>query len=82
MIKPFGKQILVQPVIKSQIAVSDNVSLCEYGKVIDIGDDVQKIKVGDEIGFTVWGLNHIEINGIKYYFVLEDTNFILGTIHE
>ena len=79
-IKPFGNQILVKPVEKKQILVSDKASLCEYGEVIAIGEDVKKIKVGDMIGYTVWGINRLEINDNKHYFIPEDSRFILGTI--
>ncbi len=79
-IEPFGIQILVRPIEKKQILVSDRKPLCEYGVVIAVGDEVQKIKVGDTIGYTVWGLNHLEIDGTKHYFVPEDSRFILGRI--
>lgn len=79
-IEPFGNQILVKPVEKKQILVSDRKTLCEHGEVIAVGDEVKKIKVGDLIGYTVWGLNHLEIDGQKHYFVPEDARFILGRI--
>lgn len=79
-ITPFGTQILVQPIEKKQILVSDQGSLCEYGTVIAVGSKVEEIKVGDTIGFTVWGMNHLEINGQKYYFIKEDDDFLLGKL--
>ncbi len=79
-IKPFGNQILIEPIKKEQILVSDNNTLCEYGKVVAIGDEVEKIKVGDIIGHTVWGVNSLDINNERYYFIPEDARFILGTI--
>lgn len=75
--KPFGNQILVKPVAKPAVAVGDTGSFCEYGEVIDIGDKVEKIRVGDVIGHTVWGVNSLEIDGIKHYFIPEDERFIL-----
>lgn len=78
-IKPFGNQILIKPVEKKQIILSQSKNFCDYGVVTAIGDKVEKIKVGDTIGYTVWGLNHLEIDGIKHYFVPEDERFILGT---
>jgi len=79
-IKPFGNQILVKPVEKKQVLVSERQTLCEYGEVIAVGDGVQHIKVGDTIGYTVWGLNHLDLNDERHYFVPEDPRFILGTI--
>lgn len=80
MIKPFGNQILVEPVEQKQVLVSRQKSLCEYGKVLAVGSDVKHVKVGDTIGFTVWGLNSLEVEGKKHYFVQEDSQFLLGTI--
>lgn len=79
-IKPFGNQILIQPMQKKSVIVSQSKNFCDYGTVIAVGDDVKVIKVDDIIGYTVWGLNHLEIDGIKHYFVPEDPRFILGTI--
>ena len=79
-IKPFGNNILVKPIIKKQILVSDQPTLCEYGTVLETGEDVIKIKPGDIIGYTVFGLNSLEINGEKHWFIPETSEFILGTI--
>jgi len=79
-IKPFGDQILIEPITKKQTLISDQKSLCEYGEVIAIGDEVKKIKVGQKIGFLIWGLNSLELNGKKYYFCQETPEFILGVI--
>jgi len=79
-IKPFGNQILVKPMEKKQLLVSQQKNFCDYGTVIAVGDQVEKIKVDDIIGYTVWGMNSLEIDGIKHYFVPEDPRFILGTI--
>lgn len=79
-IKPFGQNILVKPTEKKQILVSDQGSLCEYGEVIAVGDDVQKVKVGETIGYLVWGISSLEIDGTKHYFVPETSEFILGTL--
>lgn len=85
-IEPFGNQILIEPIKKEQILVSDVGTLCEYGNVIAIGDQVEKIKVGDVIGYTVWGVNSLVIddgsaNGKKYYFIPEDQRFVLGKLN-
>ena len=80
IIEAFGDQILIEPISKKQILVGDTGTLCEYGKVVSVGPDVKSVKIGDTIGHTVWGVNHLEIDGKKYYFVREDTRFILGKI--
>lgn len=77
---PFGHNILVRPTVKKQILVSDSPSLCEYGEVIAVGDKVESIKVGQNIGYTVFGINSLEIDGEKHYFVPEVSEFVLGVI--
>lgn len=79
-IKPFGNQILVKPTVKKQVLISDSNTLCEYGEVFAIGDKVEQIKVGQIIGYLVWGINSLEIDNEKHYFVPETDEFILGTI--
>lgn len=78
-IKPFGRNLLIEPVEKKQVLVSDQGSLCEYGKVIAKGKDVLDIEVGDMVGFLVWGINSLEIDGKKHYLVLETDEFVLAT---
>lgn len=79
-IKPFGRQILVKPVEQENAIRADSGVYCEYGKVIAVGDDVKHVKVGDTIGYTPWGMNHLEIDGVRHYFIIEAVDFILGTI--
>lgn len=80
LIKPYGKNILVQPTVKSQVLVSDSGTLCEYGKVIAVGDEVTKVKVGDECGFLVWGVQRLEVEDNTFYFIPESSDFLLGFI--
>jgi len=82
MIKPFGNNILVSPIEKKQVLVNEQAPLCEYGKVDAVGDDVQFIKVGDIIGFTIWGVNSLQVEDEKYYFIPEDARFVLGVLGE
>ncbi len=95
-IKPFGNRILVKPVVKEQVLVSDDGTLNEYGEVVGVGADVGRhwhpifrflgikrgnaIKVGDKIGFSVFGIEKLVIDEDKYYFIQESPEFLLGTI--
>jgi len=79
---PFGNNMLIEPVEKRQVLVSDRKSLCEYGKVVAVGSEVKEIKVGDTVGYLVWGISSLEIDGVTHYFVPESSEFLLGTIHE
>jgi co-chaperonin GroES (HSP10) len=80
MIKPFGNNILVRPLERKQTLVADEAVLCSYGDVLAIGKEVKEIKVGDIIGFTVFGLNSLEIDNEKHFFIPETAEFLLGTI--
>lgn len=77
---PFGKRILIKPVEKQQVLVSDDGTLNEYGEVIAIGDEVQKIEVGDKVGFSVFGVEKLIIEEERFYFIREDDEFLLGKI--
>lgn len=82
MIKPFGDQILVKPIEQKTVILAEKKTLCEYGEVLAVGNQVKEIKVGDKIGFTLWGLNMLDIDGTRHYFVKEDSDYILGIIDE
>lgn len=70
----------MKPREKRQIVVGDRGNLCEYGDVIEVGKDVTSVKVGDCIGYTVFGINKLEIDNDIHYFVPETDEFLLGTI--
>lgn len=82
MIRPFGKNILIEPVARATVLVSDQGSLCEYGKVIAVGDEVTKIKEGEVVGFLVWGIQKLEVDEKTYYFLPETSEFILCFVEE
>lgn len=77
-IKPLGDNIVVKPAEKKQILVSDNKSLCLYGEVMFIGEEVTKVKVGDTIIYEMWGLKSPEIDGEKVHFISEKSPFLLA----
>lgn len=79
-IKPFGDFIQIEPIKKSQILVSDNEALCDYGTVVAIGDNVKNIKVGNVIGYEEWGTKNIIIGEVKNYFISESSYFLVCTI--
>lgn len=76
--KPFGNYILIKPVQRKQVLVSDSGMFCEYGEVLAIGEDCKKVNIGDILGFLVWGVQKLEVEGETHYFIPEDGNFILG----
>lgn len=81
-IKPYKTQILIKPIEKKQVLVSDSKTFCEYGEVVEVGSEVKDIKKGDKLGYTIWGLNHLDIDGERHYFVPDDSRFILGIIND
>ncbi len=78
--KPFGNNILIQPASKNKI-IGDTAKYYLYGEVLDVGNEVKNIQVGDQIGYTLWGLNKIvEADGTEHFFVQENADFILGVV--
>ncbi len=80
MIQPFGKNILIKPIVKKQVLVSQEELLTDTGEVIAVGDKVKDIKVGDTIAYLFWGTNSVDIGNEKFWLIPEDDNFILGKI--
>lgn len=73
-VKPFAKQILIQPIKKGGIL---GEVMCEYGKVLEIGDAVKDIKVGDTIGYERYGLKELKVENDDLVFISEDSDFLL-----
>lgn len=80
-IKPLFNQILVQPEEQKTILKAET-SFLMYGTVLAIGDQCTQVKVGDTVCYTLWGLNHIEIDGTKHYFVPELPEFLLAILEK
>ena len=81
-ILPYGRRILVKPVERKQILVSDDGTLNEYGVIVEVGGAVKHFKKGDKIGFSVFGIEKLVIDEEKYYFLLEDDEFLLAKIED
>ena len=79
MIKPLGKQVLIKPLIKEQVLIGDEIK-CDYGEILEIGDDCKNLKIGDIIGYEKWGLKELEYKEEMLYFILEDSDFLLCKI--
>ncbi len=80
--KPFGRRIQVSPEQSKGIIKTAETNIVEKAKVIAIGGDVGRIQVGDTILFTSFGVDSIDIGQERYYFLLEDDDFILATYVE
>lgn len=81
-IKPFGNRILIKPVSKAQVLMSETGELSEYGEVVAVGSEVKTIKVGQTVGFSVFGVEKLVIEDEKYYFLQEDADFLLAVIEK
>ncbi len=78
--KPFGRNILFQPQSREKI-IGDTSKYFLFGKVIAVGDEVKKVKVGDSIAYTQWALNKIVMpDKTEAYFCIENDDFILGIL--
>lgn len=78
MWQPYRNNILIEPTSKNKI-IGDTSTKYLYGKVLAIGSEVKDIKVGDTLGYTMWGTNKIVMaDGKEHYFLQDDSQFILG----
>ncbi len=79
-IKPLFNQLLIKPTAQEGVLISQEPSFLMHGEVLAVGPDCSQVKVGDIICYTLWGLNHIEIDKTKHYFVPEDKDFLLAIL--
>lgn len=77
---PYKTNILIEPEDKNKI-IGNTQTKYLYGKVLAVGSEVKDIKVGDTIGYTMWGINKIVMADEKeHYFLQENPEFILGIL--
>lgn len=76
----YANNILIKPFEKNKI-IGDTSKYYLYGQVLSVGDEVEKIKVGDTIGYTMWGVTEIVMaDGAKHFFVQDTPDFVLGIL--
>lgn len=78
--KPFGRRIQVKPEQKASVIQTPEANLVEKATVLAVGGEVRHIKVGDVVLFTSFGVDSIDLDGERHYFLMEDDAFILATI--
>ena len=80
MFQPFYDRILIEPTKHESMLISEqNI---ESGTVIATGGKVSFVKKGDTVYFAPWGLDKTpEVDGVRYYVVQENSDFILGKIN-
>lgn len=80
IITPFGNHILVAPEKKKGVILTQKEQFSQRGTVLKIGDACTRIKEGDTILFTGWGVDTVQIDGEELCFLSENDEFILATI--
>lgn len=80
-IRPYGDYLLVKPHERKQVLRVDDGALSEYGEVVALGEGCnESIKIGDTIGFSVFGVEKLVIDEEKYYFIRQNAEFLLCVI--
>jgi len=77
---PLGDYLLIEPIEKEQVLVSDDEILCTYGKVLAIGNKADKEFLNKIVGYEIWGVRTIEIGEKKHYLISQNSDFLLGEI--
>lgn len=77
---PFGDYLLIEPIEKEQVLVSDEEIFCTYGKVIGLGEKANEKLLGKTVGYEIWGVKSIEIGARKHYLISQSSDFLLGEI--
>lgn len=77
-LQPFGKRIHVRPLTQDTVIRTSDNNLVERAEVLAVGDGVEKIKPGQKVLFTSYGVDSVDVNGVREYFLLEDDAFILA----
>lgn len=73
-----GRRLKIE-VQKSDMLLQTDNSLIQKGKVIGAGPEAV-CKVGDIIVFNSWGLDAIEINDIKHYYIVDTDEYVLEVV--
>ena len=81
-LKPFGRRIQVKPEKSSSVIETADTNLVERAVVVAIGDKVETIREGMTVVFTSFGVDSIDLDGERHYFILEEDAFILAYSHE
>lgn len=76
---PFGRRIHVRPEQKEGVIRTPDSNLVERATVIAVGSGVKSVKAGDRLLFTSFGVDSVDVNGTREYFLMEDDAFILAT---
>ena len=79
IINAYGNNIQIIPESKNKI-IGDTSKYFLYGKVVGVGELVKNIKVGDIIAYTLWGVNKLEKDGEEYFFIQDNSDFILAIL--
>lgn len=78
---PYFEYVLIEPVEKKQILVSDNSKLETYGKVVAIGKEVTETNIGDYVAFELWDVKDCSVNDKKLYSVQESKLILKIPMH-
>jgi co-chaperonin GroES (HSP10) len=79
-IQAFGRRIYIRPEQEKTLIQSEANSKIVRGVVVSTGPEVKDVEVGDVLLFTSWGVDEVEIDKEKHYFLIESDEFILARI--
>lgn len=84
---PYNKRILIEPKETESLLVSADSKFQQVGEVKAIGWKPwymfwkpRFVRVGDMVVFNSWGLDMVKLGDKEYFFLLEDSDFILAKL--
>lgn len=77
---PLGEKVLVAPISKEEAKSASGIIMPdtiekekpEKGKIVEVGNKVKDLKKGDQIVFSKYGYDEIEVDGKEYYIIEEE----------
>lgn len=73
-------QLKIEEAKAGVLNTSSRETAVEFGEVLAIGEGVKSLKVGDKVFVKAWGIDIVNHNEERFYFVNLETNAILGKI--
>lgn len=78
---PYPGKFEIEPIKQESTFASMDKNFLEMGKVLQVGDGVAFVNVGDTVFFAAHGVWETpEVDGVIHYLVADSPEYVLGKI--